>query len=331
MTSLVMFYEIMCFMRADRLLTLLMILQLRGRTTAGELSRQLEVSVRTIFRDIEALVRSGVPINADRGRTGGVRLAHGYQTRRTGLSTDEAQALPFASIAVAAAALGFAGTAESARLKVLAALPPAASEQAYLASERFYLDPADWYRRSVTPQHLRAIAAAVWAGQAVQMDYESWRGRVRRLVEPLGLVLKAGTWYMVGRRARHVSIYRVESVRNVRMLPSKYLQPRNFDLAAIWQKEVSRFETSLRRMKATIRVAESAMSRIDRLGANAAEGIRFARPDQAGWRLAAIWIESINHAAGMLLGFGSEIEVIAPQSLRLELSKRAAQVCALYG
>ena len=234
-------------MRADRLLSLLMILQLRGRTTAGDLSAQLEVSVRTVYRDIEALIRSGVPIQADRGRTGGVRLARGYQTRLTGLSADEAQALPFASVAVAAAALGFAGTAESARLKVLAALPLTASEQAYHASERFYLDPADWYRRPATPQHLRPIATAVWAGQIVQIHYESWRGRKMRLVEPLGLVLKAGTWYMIGRRARQVSIYRVESVRSVRILPGKFVQPRNFDLAAEWQKEVSRFETSLRR------------------------------------------------------------------------------------
>lgn len=320
----------MYFMRADRLLSLLMILQLRGRTTAGDLSTQLEVSVRTVYRDIEALIRSGAPIQADRGPTGGVRLARGYQTRLTGLSADEAQALPFVSVAVAAAALGFAGTAKSARLKVLAALPRTASEQAYHASERFYLDPADWYRRSATPQHLRQIATAVWAGQVVQIDYESWRGRKMRLIEPLGLVLKAGTWYMVGRRARRVSIYRVESVRSVRILPSKYVQPRNFDLAAEWQKEVSRFETSLRRMKATIRVAESAMPRIDRLGADAAEAIHLAQPDQAGWRLAAIWIESIDHAAGMLLGFGGETEVLAPEPLRLELSKRAAQVCALY-
>lgn len=317
-------------MRADRLLSLLMILQLRGRTTAGDLSTQLEVSVRTVYRDIEALTRSGVPVQADRGRIGGVRLAHGYQTRLTGLSADEAQALPFASVAVAAAALGFAGTAKSARLKVLAALPRTASEQAYRASERFYLDPADWYRRSSIPQHLRLIATAVWAGQVVQIDYESWRGHKMCLVEPLGLVLKAGTWYLVGRRARQVSIYRVESVRSLRILPNKYVQPRNFDLAAEWQKEVSRFETSLRRMQATIRVAESAMSRVDRLGADAAEAIHLAHPDPAGWHLATIWIESIDHAAGTLLGFGSEIEVLAPEPLRLELSKRAAQVCALY-
>lgn len=325
-----MFCEIMCFMRADRLLSLLMMLQLRGRTTAGDLSTQLGVSVRTVYRDIETLIQSGVPISSDRGRTGGVRLAHGYQTRLTGLSADEAQALPFASVAVAAAALGFAETAEAARLKVLAALPRTTREQAYHASERFYLDPADWYRRSTTPPHLRLVAAAVWAGHVVQMDYESWSGRRRRFVEPLGLVLKAGTWYMVGRQETRMSIYRVESIRRVHILPRKYIQPQNFDLATVWQEEVSRFESSLRRLRATIRVAQSAMSRVDRLGADAAEAIHLAQPDQDGWRHATIWIESIGHAAGMLLGLGSEIEVLAPKGLRLELAKRATQVCTLY-
>lgn len=317
-------------MRAERLLSLLMILQLRSRTTADDLSAQLEVSVRTVYRDIEALIQSGVPISADRGRKGGVRLAPGYQTRLTGLSAKEGEALPFAGVAVAATALGLAGPAESARLKVLAALPQAAREQAYHASERFYLDPADWYRRSATPQHLQTIAEAVWAGQVIHMDYESWRGAKTRRVDPLGLVMKAGAWYLLGRVGKQLSIYRVESVHTVRMLPRKYLQPRNFNLASVWKQQVAQFETSLRRMKATIRVADSALSRIHRLGADAAEAIHRAQPDQSGWRPAEIWIESIDHAAGLLLGFGAEIQVLTPEPLRLELSKRAAQVHSLY-
>ncbi len=244
--------------------------------------------------------------------------------------SEEAQALPFASVGVAADALGFAATAEAARLKVLAALPRLGRERAYQASQRFHLDPADWYRRSTPPEHLRTVAAAVWAGQVVEMDYESWKARRRRVIDPLGLVLKGGTWYLVGRRQKYVAIYKLESIRNVHILSKNYVQPRNFDLARIWQKEVSRFEASLRRAKAKIRVAASAISRVDRLGADAADAIRAARPDQEGWRHAMIWIESIHHAAGMLLGFGSEIEVLAPLELRIELATRANRVCALY-
>jgi predicted DNA-binding transcriptional regulator YafY len=317
-------------MRANRLLSILMTLQIRGRTTASDLSRQLEVSIRTIYRDLDALCQSGIPIFSDRGRSGGVRLADGYQTRLTGLSTEEAQALPFAGVEIAAEALGFAETAEAARLKVLAALPLAGRQQAYRMSERFHLDSADWYRRSISPKFLRIVAAAVWAGHVVEIDYESWQARGRRIIDPLGLVLKGGTWYLVGRRQKQVSIYKLESIHDVRILSKRYVQPRNFDLASVWRKEVSRFEASLRREKAKIRVAKSAMSSVHRLGADAADAIHAAKPDQEGWRHATIWIENVHHAAGMLLGFGGEIEVLAPERLRVELAMRARCVCALY-
>jgi predicted DNA-binding transcriptional regulator YafY len=317
-------------MRADRLLSILMTLQLRGRVTAEVLAEQLEVSVRTIYRDVEALGQAGIPLFADRGRTGGIRLFDGYQTKLTGLSADEAQALPFVGFGAAAAALGLAGTAKSAQLKMFAALPLSGRERAYRASQRFHLDPADWYRRPATPPHLKSVAEAVWEGCAIEMDYESWRSRSKRVVEPLGLVLKAGTWYLVGRRSKRVSIYLVESIRQVRVLSGRMVQTRGLDLAALWQSEVSRFQASLRRAKAKIRVAESAMSRVDRLGADASEAIRAATPGHGGWRIATIWMESISHAAGMLLGFGIDIEVIAPEALRAELAARARAVSDLY-
>jgi predicted DNA-binding transcriptional regulator YafY len=318
-------------MRADRLLSILMTLQLRRLITASELSKQMEVSTRTIFRDLDALCQSGVPIVADRGRTGGVRLVEGYQTKLTGLSADEARALPFASVGLAAAALGLGGTAEAARLKVLAAIPSAGRERADQASQRFHVDPMDWYRRSATPKHLRIVAEAVWAGRVVELDYESWSARRKRVVDPLGLVLKGGNWYLVARQRKRLSIYRLENVHDVNVLPQTYAQPRNFNLASVWRDQVLRFEESLRRSKAEIRFAESAMSRVGRLGADAEEAIHAAKSDRSGWRRATIWIESIDHAAGMLLAFGSEIEVLSPEKLRVEIAKRAGRVCALYG
>jgi predicted DNA-binding transcriptional regulator YafY len=317
-------------MRADRLLSILMMLQLRARTTASELAEHLEVSERTIYRDIEALEQSGVPILTDRGRSGGLRLMDGYQTRLTGLSSEEAEALPFAQIANAASALGFEGTAEVARLKVFAALPPFGRERAMRASERFHLDPAEWYQRPATPPCLKTLAAAVWADYAVALDYESWKGRKVRIVEPLGLVLKAGAWYMIGRNGNRYAIYRVEGIHAIRTLEKRKVQRRNFHLARVWQQEVSRFEASLRRARATLRVHESAMSRLSQLGADAAEAIRGAKPDAEGWRSASIWIESVPHAAGLLLGFDSDIEVLSPSALRRELAMRAGQITALY-
>jgi predicted DNA-binding transcriptional regulator YafY len=317
-------------MRADRLLSILMTLQLRGRVTADALAAQLEVSRRTIYRDVEALSRCGVPIVTERGRSGGLALMDGYRTELTGLSGQEAEALPFAGLGDAAAALGLAASAEAARLKVFAALPQSGRERAHRASECFYLDPVDWYRHATTPQYLRLVAAAAWASQSIEIDYESWRARKKRIIDPLGLVLKAGRWYLVARSKRNTSIFRLESIHAVRSLPTHFVRPKDFNLANLWRGEVSRFETSLRRAKATIRIAPTALSRIDRLGADAAEPIHAARPDERGWREASIWIESINHAASLLLGFSTDIEVITPKQLRVELAQRAARVCALY-
>ena len=317
-------------MRADRLLSILMVLQLGKPTTAGELAERLEVSERTIYRDIEALERSGVPILTERGRAGGLRLLGGYQTKLTGLSGEQAQALPFAQLGMAAAALGYEQAAETARLKMFAALPPVERERASRSSERFHLDPAEWYQRPATPTCLRQLAAAVLADQVVSIDYESWQGRKVRIVEPLGLVLKAGAWYMVVRNRKRYSIYRVESIHAIRTLEKRKVQRRNFDLARVWQQEVSRFEASLRRARATIRIHESALSRLSRLGADATEAIRAAKPDAQGWRTATIWIENVQHAAALLLGFDTAVEVLLPATLRRELATRAERIASLY-
>jgi predicted DNA-binding transcriptional regulator YafY len=317
-------------MRADRLLTILMTLQLRGRTTAEELAAQLEVSTRTVYRDVEALSRAGVPVFAERGRAGGLALLHGYQTRLTGLTDQEAEVLPFAGLGDISAALGLAPSAEDARLKVFAALPKLGRERAYRISECFHLDPNDWYRMPSTPPHLRTIAPAVWASQSIEIDYESWRTRKRRIVDPLGLVLKAGQWYLFARQSAKTSIFRLESIHTVRILPQRFSRPRRFNLAKSWREEVIRFENSLRRTKATVRIAEPATYLAERLGADAMEAIRTAKVDVNGWREISIWIESVDHAANLILGFGTDIEVLSPIELRQELAVRSARLCELY-
>jgi predicted DNA-binding transcriptional regulator YafY len=318
--------------RADRLLSILLTLQLRGRTTAKALAEQLEVSERTIYRDVDALSGAGVPVVTERGRAGGLALLGGYRTELTGLSGGEAEALPFLGLDAAAAALGLKVSAEAARLKVLAALPLSSRSRAGRVQECFYMDPADWYQRAATPPHLRVVAAAVWESQSIEIDYESWTNRKQRVVDPLGLVLKGGNWYLVGQTPgkSNTHIFRLENVRAARPLTTRFARPKSFDLAKLWRTEVSRFEASLRQSKATLRVAPSAMWSIDRLGAEAAEAIQAAQPDERGWREASIWIEGISHAAGLLLGFATDIEVLAPEALRREVQQRARRVCALY-
>jgi predicted DNA-binding transcriptional regulator YafY len=317
-------------MRANRLLSTLILLQLRGRVTAQALADEFEVSVRTVYRDIDELSAAGVPVYADRGPGGGFQLLDGYRTRLTGLTAGEAETLLLVGLPGPAADLGLAEPVAMARLKLLAAVPPAAGKGAARIGERFHLDPVDWYRRAVPPAHLPAIAQAVWGERRLAIRYESWSATVQRKVDPLGLVLKAGAWYLVARAGRDIRTYKIVKVLALEVLDETFAYPARFDLASHWRRELKRFEAGLRKGQATLRVSPTALSRLDHLGADIAEPLRQARPDAKGWRQAIVPIEGIDHAAGLLLGFAADIEVLAPPALRRRLADLARRVTALY-
>lgn len=317
-------------MRADRLLSILIELQIKGLLTAEELARRFGVSRRTIYRDIDALEATGIPLYAERGPGGGIRLVDGYRTRLTGLSQPEVEALMLVGLAGPAADLGLAEHAASARLKLLAALPAASTDAALRVGERFHLDPVDWYRRALRPPSLASVSRAVWAGQRLSIDYESWEARGVRRVDPLGLVLKAGAWYLVARSGRSIRIYRVDRMRAATLLDDGFARPRHFDLAAHWQAEVARFEAGLRRGSATLRVSPRALSRIEELGADIAERVRQAVPDAAGRRTTVVPIESVDHAAPRLMAFADLVEVLKPLRLRRRIATLAERVATLY-
>ncbi|MGH6927514.1 MAG: helix-turn-helix transcriptional regulator, partial [Dongiaceae bacterium] len=273
-------------MRANRLLSTLILLQLRGRVTAQALADEFEVSVRTIYRDIDELSAAGVPVYADRGPGGGFQLLDGYRTRLTGLTAGEAETLLLVGLPGPAADLGLAEPLAMARLKLLAAVPPSAGKGAARIGERFHLDPVDWYRRAAPPQHLPAIAQAVWGERRLAIRYESWSATVQRKIDPLGLVLKAGAWYLVARAGRDIRIYKIAKVLALEVLDETFAYPARFDLASHWRRELKRFEAGLRKEQATLRVSPVALSRLDHLGADIAEPLRQARPDGKGWRQA---------------------------------------------
>src|SRR5712692_11620416 len=177
-------------MRATRLVSLLLLLQTRGQLTAAEIAGKLEVSVRTVHRDVESLEAAGVPVEAVRGPTGGYRLAGGYRTRLTGLTADEAEALFAAGMSGPAAELGLGGGLPAARPKLLAALPHELQERATRASRLFHLDTRGWFRAEDTVPHLAAVASAVWKGRRLDVRYREGHRVVRRALDPLGLVLK---------------------------------------------------------------------------------------------------------------------------------------------
>ena len=319
-------------MRASRLLSLLMLLQTRGRLSAQVLAEELEVSVRTIHRDVDELSASGVPIWADRGRLGGFQLQPGWRTRVDGLTAPEAQAMFLGGLPGPAAELGLGEAMASAQLKLLAALPDGWREDARRVSARFHLDPIDWYRGPSATDHLPAIAQAVWGERRIAMRYESWKGEVSRRVDPLGLVLKAGVWYLAAQVGMGVRTYRLSNILDLAVTDEGFERPADFDLAAWWLASTKRFEKELAVDTAQLRVSASGFKGLRELGAAVAQAAEAtaSAPDDAGWRRVTIPIESIAHAAAQVLRLGAQAEVLKPAALRRELLERLDAVAALY-
>jgi predicted DNA-binding transcriptional regulator YafY len=322
-------------MRASRLLSLLMLLQSRGRLSATTLAATLEVSTRTILRDIDELSAAGVPVWAERGREGGFQLAAGWSTRLTGLTEPESQALFLAGIPSAASELGLGAAAASARVKMLNALPETLRENALRVSARVHFDPNDWFRAVAPSSHLQAVADAVWHCRPIRVRYLSWRGEREYALELLGLVLKAGVWYFVAARADKPApaIFRLAAVQAITPLEGHFERPEDFDLAAFWQAATRRFETEIYRDSATLRVSSSGMKQLLELStAIQVSAQQSARPDPqgSGWTQVQIPTESIEHAARQLIALGAEVEVLAPEALRLKMQQTVNQMRTLY-
>lgn len=324
-------------MRASRLLSIQMLLQAHGRMSAPALAAALEVSVRTLYRDVDELSAAGVPIYAERGRHGGFALMAGWQTTLTGLTPSEAQAVFLSGLAGPAAQLGLGADVQAARLKLTAALPPGWRDDAQRISTRLHLDPVDWYREADPVPHLHVVAQAVWAGQALSMRYESWRGTAQRSVGPLGLVLKAGTWYLVALLAEAPRTFRVASIQAAALLPAQRVRrPRGFDLAAYWHASLQRFERALHTAQAAVLATPEGLRGLRHQGAAIARAVDAAlaaaptaRREDGRLRL-RIPIESVAHATGPLMRLAPEVEVIEPPELRSAIVERLGQAMQRY-
>jgi len=318
--------------RASRLVSVLLLVQTRGRLTARQLADELDVSVRTIYRDVESLHAAGVPLYGDAGRDGGYRLVDGYRTRLTGLTTQEAQALFLTGLPGPAAELGLGSVVAAAQLKLTAALPEPLRARAGLLPERFLLDAPGWYRDAEEVPHLAAVAGAVWDQKAVQVRYRGWRRTVQRRLEPYGLVLKAGTWYLVARGARHLGTYRVSQLLDVHVLDETFTRPAGFDLATHWRAALTAFRARLYQGEALVRLSPVAMERLpDVLSPAVAGAAARGEPEPGGWVRARLPIESLTHAQTQFLKLGAEVEVLEPAELRERLASTARALAALYG
>ncbi|MDR7335453.1 transcriptional regulator [Roseateles asaccharophilus] len=313
-------------MRASRLLSILILLQLRPQITAPALAREFEVSVRTILRDIDELSAAGVPVYAERGRGGGFRLREGFATRLNGLLGDEAQALPLLGLPGAASELGLGGASQRLRVKLQSALPGDTAALAGRLQARLHVDPLDWYQGGEPAAHLPALAQAVLECRVVELDYLSWKGERHWRAEPLGLVLKGGSWYAVMRAGARTMTLKVSNVLTLAVSDETFDRPDDFELAAWWQASLQRFERELRPGMAVLRLTAEGRRRLVEKGSYAAQAIAAATVDKRGLARVRLPIESVEQAARLVLSLAPEAQALEPAELRRQVATWAGQL-----
>lgn len=320
-------------MRAARLIKMVLLLQNRPSMTAAELARELEVSERTVGRDMLALSEAGVPVYADRGRTGGYRLVGGYRTRLTGLGRTEAEALFLSGVPAALREMGLDDAASAARLKVSAALLPELRDAADGAAQRFHLDAPGWWQEPTTPPLLPGIADAVWDDRRIGVRYRRQDAEVVRELEPYGLVLKAGVWYLAARAGADLRVYRVDRFTAVEPREERFERPPDFDLPEFWAERAADFARSLLREQVVLRLTPAGIRRLPYVTERTAgrEAVASAGdPDERGRVTVTLPVESLDVAYEQLLALGPEAEVLRPPELRERFARAARRAAGLY-
>lgn len=328
--------------RASRLVTLLFVLQRRRAATAAELAVELEVSERTIYRDVAALTEAGVPIWTEPGPTGGIRLVEGWRTRLDGLTAPEAAAILGVAAPQVLADLGLGSALAGAQAKLLATLPEPLREHAAMVAQRVHVDAPGWFHTPREVTALSTVADALWSQQPLAIRYRRGSGEraveVARRIEPLGLVLKAGVWYVVAAvpapqadPGGSVRTYRLDRIVEAAADGATFVRPEGFDLAGHWARGARRFESSVLRATARLRLSPPGLRRLPHVtDAEAARrAIDAAEPQDDGWSLVSLDNEGDEVIAGQLLALGPEVQVLAPDPLRERLAAMARQIAEL--
>ncbi len=303
-------------------MAMLLVLQRRSRVTAADLAAEFGVSVRTVYRDVAALMAAGIPVWTETGPHGGIRLVEGWRTRLDGLTGDEAAALFLAGAPDAASDLGFGAILAAAQTKVVATLPPELRTRAARLRERFHLDAPGWFGQERTPAALATVAEAVWESTRLDIAYHRSDRTVRRRLDPLGLVLKAGTWYLVAAHRGRPRTYRVARIDDAAIVAEPAERPRGFDLAVWWAESSAEFDRSLLRYRCRVRLSPRGLRNLPH-----AVGVESARraiesaaaPDAEGWQVVTLEAEAEDVAAYQLTGLGIDVEVLEPPRLRRTL------------
>lgn len=355
-------------MRASRLVTLLFVLQRRRAATAAELAAELEVSERTIYRDVAALTEAGVPLWTEPGPSGGIRLVEGWRTRLDGLTAPEAAAILGVAAPQVLADLGLSSALAGAQAKLLATLPESLHAHAAMVAQRVHVDAPGWFHTPREVTALSAVAEAVWSQQVLHVRYRRGAGpapggagdagvtEVERTIEPLGLVLKAGVWYVVaavaegaavpkrgvgagppvadrrrGRDEAPVRTYRLDRVVAATPSGASFTRPDGFDLAAHWAQGARRFEGSLLRATVRLRLSPRGLRLLPQVTDSEAalRAVAAAQPQDDGWSLVTLENEGDRVVAGQLLSLGPEVEVLEPAAVRERLAETARRIVEL--
>src|SRR5262245_32773122 len=316
-------------MRADRLRSILLLLQVHQRITAGELARRLEVSERTIHRDMEALSTAGIPVVADRGVGGGWSLLDEYRTNLTGLNKAEVRALFLTGPSRLLADLGLEKASDAALIKLQAALPSANRSDAEYIRQRIHIDITGWHRPEESIPFLPVIQEAIWQERKLAITYERGGGcdSVDRIVDPLGLVAKGSVWYLVAGVESDIRSYRVSRIRGASLTAEAAVRPDGFDLEQYWQQSAAVFRKNLPQYRALIRVAPDILPRLGYAG-------RFARienlspPGPDGWSEVWMRFQFEYEACEYVLSFGDRIIALEPAGLKEKVIEMARRVIA---
>lgn len=309
------------------MMTLLLHLQVRGQASGKELARLLEVSERTVQRDVESLVAAGVPVRSTRGPAGGYRLEGGYRTRLTGVGLDEAGALAFLGLAGPAEQLGLGEMVEGARIKVWASLTGEARDRAGRTAARFHLDPVRWYGTPEPVPCLTQLADAVWRDRRVRMRYvRDGRASTPEVAPPRPVT--AGDWYLVALRDEQRRTYRVSRVQSVELLDHPVVRPAGFDLAQSWAEARRELEAERTAIEVTIRVAARALPRLRKMVP--VHGQARIPVAATGELELTIPFEDEFWACEAILSFGAAIEVLRPASIRRRVAAEARATAAYY-
>jgi len=301
--------------------------------TARELAEELEVSERTIYRDINALSIAGVPVYGESGPEGGYALVDGYRTNLTGLSEGEVRALFMLSIPAPLDDLGVSQELRTALLKLSAALPDARRRDEERVRRCFHLDSTWWRQAEERVPHLQTVQQAVWQDRKLHVVYRPpFTTEIERIVAPYGLVAKAGVWYLVCTRNDAIHVHRVSDLMDVRISDESFERPASFDLAAFWEEWCLEYELLLSDFTATVRVAPSFVPELPRYFGNRIHTkiAEAGPPDAEGWIRLELSFESFHTARDRILSFGRGVEVLAPRALHRSVLDYAEQIVALY-